>query len=222
MFFVALERASFYKNPYLGLYLATSDKLTLLPSNAHDKLVEQAARVLETDTVSLFIDESPILGIYCALNSTGVLVPTFASKKEQKTLKAAGLNVCTISEQFSPGNCVLVNDKAALVHPHMEPADRKKIADHLNVEVFSQQVTGIPTVGSINVVTNRGLLAYNDVSEEELKLMERFFGVRGGLGTVNLGSPFVRLGLIANAKGALVGDRSSGPELQRVYESLFG
>ncbi len=217
-----IEHADFYKNPFLGLYVKTNDALTLVPKNAAPKFVEQVQRVLGTETLSLFIDESPILGVFCAMNATGCVVPSFIASSEQRLLKKAGLNVCAISERFAPGNNVLVNRKSALVHPRLEAKDQKRIADALDVEVFSQPVTPIPTVGSIHVVTERGLLAYNESSEEELKLLERFFGVRGGIGTVNLGSPFLGLGVVANSKGALVGGLTSGYEVQRVYEALFG
>ncbi len=201
--------------------MATSETLTLVPKNAPAKLLDAARTVLQTELLPLYIDQSPILGIFCALNSKGVVLPSFAEREEERLLKKAGLNVCHISEKFTPGNTIVTTDKAALVHPRMEKVDMKKIADALGVEVFNQQVTSMPTVGSVNVATARGVLAYNEVTEEELKQIEGLFGVRGGIGTVNLGSPFVRLGIVANSKGALVGDRSSGFETQRIYEALF-
>ncbi|MBU1198169.1 translation initiation factor IF-6 [Candidatus Micrarchaeota archaeon] len=216
-----IEKGSFYKNPFIGLFLRSCDTLTLVPKNAPEKLVRQVERVLGTKTLELYVDQASILGIFASLNDTGCVLPSFAEPEEKKRLKQAGWNVCTITERFCPGNNVLVNNKSALVNPRLPKEDQKTIADALNVEVFSQQVSPMPTVGSIHVVTNRGILAYNDSSEEELKLLERFFQVPAGIGTANLGSPFISLGVVANAKGALVGSLTSGFEVQRVYEALF-
>jgi translation initiation factor 6 (eIF-6) len=37
-----------------------------------------------------------------------------------------------------------------------------------------------------------------------------------------MGVPFVGMGVVANSKGALVGHATSGFEVQRIYEALFG
>jgi translation initiation factor 6 len=109
------------------------------------------------------------------------------------------------------------------LHPTISKAQERKISDALGVEAMAHDtLSKISTVGAINVVTNRGLLAFNEMPQVELKKLERIFKVRGNVGTCNMGVPFVGMGVVANSKGALVGDASSGFEVSRIYEALFG
>lgn len=215
-----IERTSFYRNPFAGLFLKTSSKLTLLPKNAPDKLSQQVERVLHTKVVRLFISQSSLLGIFSALNDNGCVIPDFSEKQDELFLKKEGLNVCLL-KNYSPGNNILCNNKAALVNPDVPQAEAKKIGDCLGVEVFRQK-TGAKTVGAANVVTDRGLLAYNETSDVELKYLEKIFGVKGLAGTSNFGSAFNGFGIIANAKGALMGESTTGVEAQRIFEALGG
>ncbi|MEW5955684.1 MAG: translation initiation factor 6, partial [Candidatus Micrarchaeota archaeon] len=81
-------------------------------------------------------------------------------------------------------------------------------------------IAGFGMVGSLNVVTNKGLFACNEASDEELKELEKIFGVPAGKGTANLGSPCNGLCMAANSHGAAVGELTTGFEVQRIYEAL--
>jgi translation initiation factor 6 len=41
-------------------------------------------------------------------------------------------------------------------------------------------------------------------------------------GTLNLGNPYVKGGLVANSHGLIVGDMSGGPEIVNAEEALRG
>lgn len=219
---MAILKTSFYKNPHIGLFIRATDKIALVPKNIHEKLVPQVKESLEVEIVPIFLCQSPVLGIFSALNSNGAVVSALTEKHEIRPLKELGLNVYFLSEQFAPGNNILVNDKAALLNHNLPRSEHRKIADCLGVEIFSQPVANLNTVGSNNVVTNKGLLAYHELTDVELKMFEKIFGVRGSKGTVNLGSPANSYGVVANSKGALVGESTSGAEMQTLYEGLFG
>ncbi|MBI5224235.1 translation initiation factor IF-6 [Candidatus Micrarchaeota archaeon] len=217
-----IKKLSFYKNPFIGLFIKSSEKLTLIPKNIHEKNIPQIEDALQAKVIPMFICQSPTLGIFCALNSNGIVVSALAEKHELKPLKDEGLNICYLDERFSPGNNILTNDNAALVNPSIPKVEIKRIADCLGVEVSNHPIANLQTVGSTNIATNSGLLANNDISDVELKMLERIFKVRGLKGTVNLGSLANSYGVVANTKGAIVGEATSGSEMQRIYESLFG
>ena len=219
---MGIQKGSFFKNPFIGLYIEASDSLALLPKNAPHDVEAQLHSVLQVKVVRTFVDESGLLGLFAVMNSSGCILPGFAEESELKMLRKEGLNVYRIKKGHSPGNNILANDRGALVNPAVNPADARGISDCLGVEVFQQPVTNFGAIGSLNVITNKGLLAYNDISEVELKLMERIFKVKGAIGTVNFGSIANALGVVANSKGALVGETTSGFEMQRIYEGLFG
>ncbi|MGB9577033.1 MAG: translation initiation factor IF-6 [Candidatus Micrarchaeia archaeon] len=215
----SIVRASVYKNPFIGLYFKASDGLLLAARNAPAKTVELAEEVLRVRSVRLFVRQSPLVGVFAAMNSTGVVLSDSAEAEERALLKKEGLNVCTL-KAFAPGNNVLCNDKAALLNPAIHPSDARRIGDCLGVEVFQQPITSRGVVGSLNVVTNKGLLAFNEVTDVEFKRLIQIFGVHGARGTSNMGSVCNAFGVVANTNGALVGQLTSGFEVQRVYEAL--
>jgi translation initiation factor 6 len=75
-------------------------------------------------------------------------------------------------------------------------------------------------VGSSAVATNKGALVSPHASDEELDLLAEVLGVPTSVGTVNRGIPYVKSGLLVNSKGAVAGSRTTGPELDRIEESM--
>lgn len=218
----SVTRAALYKNPFIGLYLRASETAAFIAQNASDKLKTQVSETLGVPVHPLLLCNSNLIGLFVALNATGAVVSASAEKTEIHALKKHGLNVAVLPDTFGAvSNNILTNDTAALVNPSMDKRYASKIADALGVEVFSQPVAGLKTVGAGNVVTNTGLLAFNDITDVELKLLAKLFKVDSySRGTSNLGSPFNSLGVVANTKGALVGELTTGFELERIYAAL--
>ena len=75
-------------------------------------------------------------------------------------------------------------------------------------------------MGMAGVATNKGLLVHPRVSEQEMAVLEELFELPVDVGTVNLGSPLVGSGLLANSYGYLAGDETTGPELGRIEDAL--
>ena len=70
------------------------------------------------------------------------------------------------------------------------------------------------------MATNKGLLVHPRISEEEIAVLEALFGLPVDVGTVNLGSPLVGSGVLANSHGYFAGIGTSGPELGRIEDAL--
>jgi translation initiation factor 6 len=219
-----ITKFSVHKNPFVGLHFKANDALALVPKALGKTHTEAVEKALEVPTHAISISQSDLLGIFMAMNSNGCVVPSFIEDEELAELrKKTGLNIATIDSHSACGNSILCNDHAAVLHPTVDRHEAKKISDVLGVETYTHDLLSkISTVGAINVVTNKGLLAYNEMPEVELKKLERLFKVKGNVGTCNMGVPFVGMGVVANSKGALVGTHSSGYEVQRIYEALFG
>lgn len=215
-----IEKTSFYNNPFIGMFVKTNNKTTFVPKNAPDKLVHHAQSALQTTVTRVYIDQSALLGVFAVMNDSGCVIQDFAEQQDKLALKKEGLDVLLL-KNYSPGNNILCNNKAALVNPDIPRAEIRKIGDCLGVEVFAQK-TGNRFVGTSNVVTDRGLLAYNETSDIELKYLEKIFKVKGTVGTSNFGQTYNGFSIVANDKGALVGGMTTGIEVQRVYEALGG
>jgi translation initiation factor 6 len=220
---VDIRKTAIERNPFLGLFLRASDSVLLAPPNLPQKVREAAEATLRVNTTRLLVHQSNLLGVYCCLNSNGVLLPEFAEDAEVRLLKGLGLNVVRLDSRWGAvGNNVLANDRAALVNPDLPADQAQQVADALGVEVEQAPVSGLKTVGAVNVVTNKGLLAYNHTTEVELKRLESLFKVKGSVGSANMGVPFVGICAVANSRGALLGELSSGFEVQRAYQALSG
>lgn len=89
------------------------------------------------------------------------------------------------------------------------------------MEVLKGSIAGIPFVGSVSLINDRGLLTHPSVSEDELKRLESFFKVRVERGTINRGSPLLRVGAVVNNHGALIGSLSTGLEISKLERVLL-
>lgn len=213
-------KASFYNNPFIGLYLRASDELVAVPKNIPSKTLEAAQAALGARIFHASISQSNLLGIFSVMNSSGALLSSLAEPAEAALFKQQGLNIDFL-EPLSPGNNVAANDKAALASHHLSKHELKRVEDCLGVEVFQHRFA-TPSIITSLAVTNKGFVAHNDLTETELKILEKIFGVHGMQATVNGGTVFNGIGLVANSRGALVGEATSGFEVQRIYEALFG
>ena len=216
------ERAVISGNPFIGIYVRCTEKAAIVPVNAPEKLLLKCRSALKVDTVPMAIAGSDLAGLFSAANSNGIVLTGMAYREEANALKKAlGINSAILrGKHTAAGNNILANDKAAIVNPEMPPADVKKIADTLGVEVLKQSIAGFQTVGSVAVVTNRGILLHNGAAEDELEELCDIFGVKGSIGTANMGVPFVGLCMCANSKGYVTGEATSGFELSRLDEAF--
>ena len=151
-------------------------------------------------------------------------MPKTIFPKEIKEIKAKlpDLNVLVLNDDHTAiGNLILANDKAAIISPSIPKRFQKKIEEVLGVETIRRKIANLSYVGSLGVVTNKGLLLYRDVSEEEFNELKKFFKVRyANIGTANLGSPYVGSCIIANSKGVIVGEKTTPVEMERIIEAL--
>jgi len=209
------------RNSFIGLFGRTNDSHTLIAKNAQPSFLK-ACSVLKTTIVNVSIGSSNLIGIYAAMNSNGVILSSVAEEEELKELKGLGLNVYRcMDKRNAVGNNIAANDKGGIINKKIEGKERKKISDCLGVPLEKFSIAGYETVGSACVVTNRGFIAHNDSTDEEVAALESIFGVKGTTGTVNMGSPFPSIGLIANGSGYVVGEKTSGFEMGRIEEGLF-
>lgn len=215
-----LLKGSFYNNPFVGLFVRASDKLVAVPRDVPEKMLQSTQDSLGVPLFRTSISQSHLLGIFCVMNSNGAVISSLAEKQEIAEFKKQGLNV-ELLDPFSPGNNIACNDKAALASHNLSFSDIARIEDCLGVEVHQHRFA-TPAVITATVATNRGFVTHNELSEAEIKLLEKMFKVQGQQATVNGGTVYNSIGLVANGKGALVGELTTGFEVQRIYSALFG
>ncbi len=214
-----ISKASINKNPFIGLYLKCNEKNLYHPKGMGNQAISKLESTLKVEAKEMSISGSSLIGIYAAMNSKGCVVPSFATEHELKALH--GLNIVKIKGEFSAvSNNVLANDKGCIVNPKIPHEEMKKIEDNLGVETVKMKIGGFNLVGAFNTATNNGVLAYNNSTDEELKEIERIMKVKTARGTTNMGLTANSFGLVANSKGALAGESTSGFEINRIYEAI--
>ena len=164
---------------------------------------------------------SNIVGSVVAMNSYGAIVADFVDDAEIQAIEKLGLKVGRVAGKFNAaGNNILVNDVAAFVNPDFSKQAEKSVSEVLNVPVERGTLAGLKTVGSAACVTSKGVLCHPKTTDDELDFLEKLFKVEADIGTVNHGAPFIGAGLIANKHGACAGSLTTGPELNRIENTL--
>jgi len=70
------------------------------------------------------------------------------------------------------------------------------------------------------LATNEGVLTHPYIADSEKKIISEVLKVEVTIGTINNGSRFIRSGLIANSKGAVVGYPTVGKELMILTRAI--
>ncbi len=218
-------QTNFFGDHNIGLFGKASDKFCIVGNLTHDKNIKSIAEVLKVKVVKATVANTDLVGIFCCVNSNGIILPKVVSERELNMFNALkkhfNVNVGVLNSKFTAvGNLVLTNDNGAVVSELLGRNDKKTIEDCLGVESIQSSIAKIHTVGSCGISTNKGCLVHRDAGEEEIKKIEGMLKVSADIGTANFGSPFVGSCAIANSKGALVGESTSGPEINRIMEAL--
>ncbi|MBE0523607.1 MAG: translation initiation factor IF-6 [Methanosarcinales archaeon] len=214
------RRINFRGNSVLGVFARCTEDFVLLPREADRELKQTIENFLDVTAISTSLDGSSIIGCLCCGNSKGFLVSEKANKDE---LSDIGKNVPIQRLEgilTALGNNILVNDTAALVNPNMTDSAVEKIEEFLDVDVHKGTIGGLKTVGMAACATNKGILVHPMASKFELDRLDEIFGLPVDIGTVNLGSPQVGSGLLANSKGYVVGRETTGHEMGRIEDAL--
>jgi translation initiation factor 6 len=205
----------------IGLFGKACDRLCLISNRLEEKKLNIIKDTLKVDTLTLTLADTELIGLFCAFNSNGILLPRIVNRKEVETIKKIGINVEILKTKFTAlGNLILCNDKGALISKIFSKTQKKKIEDCLGVESEYCSLAGLNTPGSCGISTNKGCVVHRDCNDEEVEKVKSILKVKVSAGTVNFGSPFVGTGVIANSNGILVGALTTAPELENLIEFL--
>ncbi|MFH1073372.1 MAG: translation initiation factor IF-6 [Nanoarchaeota archaeon] len=215
-------KMSIHGNPNVGMYGYCTEKYLLLgpevPAQYHGELEE----IFKLKIEKLTIAGTSLLGVFLAGNKHCLLVPNIAYDYEIARLEKLKLNFKVIDSRLTCfGNNVLVNDHFCLLNPEFSDKEEELLASLLKVPAMRKTIAGVHTVASICLMNKKGLLLHYEASKEELKLVGQKFKTQAEHGSVNLGNPYVRSGILLNDHGFIIGELSGGPEIVHA-EGVFG
>ncbi len=216
-----IRLSSILRNPSIGVYAAASDRMAFAPASAPEGFINDLGEALEVPVYQTDVSETSLVGSMIAFNNSGIILPRNITSRELEFFKGLDANIGVIDDRHTAlGNLVLANDSGAVVSTHFSPKARKEISDVLDVEVEARNLHGFRTVGSIGVATSKGALVHASLSDRDLEFIEKLLKVDVDIGTVNRGIGYIRTGIVANTKGAVIGKTTTSPEISRIEDAL--
>ncbi len=215
-----IAKLSLFGSPYIGVYVTANDKYALVPRGTPEDAKNKIRRILRVEVFETMLGGSNLIGSLSVMNSKGAIITDFASDEDVEFLFDK-MNVLFVEDRINAvGNDIIANDKAALVHVDFDKKTVKLIGDVLDVEVVKGTIGGIKTVGSAAIVTNRGMLVHPETGENEVEFLKNLFGVPVYLTTANYGTKYLGASMVANDFGAVVGEKTSAVEIDRIENGL--
>jgi len=207
---------------HIGIFALCTETFALVPSGLKGRVSKILEKTLDVPVTPAIVSNSPLLGLFCAANANGIVVPAIAREREIEELRSRlKVEVGVVPSEFTAlGNLVLANDNAALVDPRIESTALDVVRDTLGVKTMTCPIASVPLIGSLACATNQGILVSPDAADKDLDHIEKVMKAPVEIGSVNRGSPYVGTRLLANGKGFVVGKDTTGPELARIDEAL--
>lgn len=218
-----IDLIGFFGSASIGVYSLATEKIAIVPPQISENKAKRLEECLQVKVVRTTIGESVLVGALASANSNGIVLPSYVTDEEMRTIKLAAPDINMMimeTKRTAYGNMVLANDKGAIADPRLKGEDLASISDTLGVDVALGEIGGLPYTGSLATATNKGVLAHPLLKEEEQRRLKDVFKVPVDVGTVNCGLPYVGMGLIANSHGAVAGFVTTGPELFIIGQAL--
>ncbi len=207
----------------LGLYAFVNDKFLLLGRDAPSDIDAELEKVFKVPVHRITLAGTSLIGVFVAGNDHKILIPGITFEHEREALKELNIDFEVLDTKLTGlGNNIIMDEGHAILHPDFTDADAKKIEKLMGVITVRTRFEDVDAVGNLVVLNKkRGrALVSNDMTREELRVIENTFHVKATSGSVNMGSPFVRAGVLANSHGFAMGAASGGPELANADEAL--
>jgi len=206
--------------PNIGVYTVANESFAFIAGDAAPEFVKDVEEALQVETTLMTVAGSFVIGSLVVMNSNGAVVSGLADSREMEIIGKC-IKCTPIDDPLNAaGNNILANDKGAIVNPGYTKDLIKGISDALGVECVPSTIAGINTVGSICRATNKGCVCHADASDDDMKLIEDVLKVECIRTTVNHGSRMLGAGILANSKGALIGDDTTPIEMGKIEEGL--
>jgi len=216
---MAVILADVFGSPNIGVYCFCNEELAIVPPGLTKRKMKQFQDTLEVSVCSTTVGGTALVGALVAGNSKGVLVPHTTQDYELQRIEKYSKVIVDESNWTALGNVVLANDFGAVLHPDA-PQGLKKSVEALEVQAAYSKIALLPFVGALAVATNRGALLSPNASSEEQFVIQAALKVGTELSATNGGVPFVKSGILANSKGAVVGPLTRGAELMQITKAL--
>ncbi|MGA1821015.1 MAG: translation initiation factor IF-6 [Thermoplasmatota archaeon] len=226
---MAVRLADIDGNPYIGVFCRLIGDIAVVPLDVSDEFAKLLETSLDIRTVRATLGGTNLHGSLISAGSAGMIVPYFFNETDiRKAFEKEGVTEITDSIRIaisddpttSWGNNVLLSERAALINPDLTEESADLVRDTFDVEVERGTIAGVKTVGSVASLNSRGMVVHPKATNEDMARLTDLFGIDVKISTANFGSPYLGASIIANDRGALIGNKSSGVEVNRIEDTL--
>jgi translation initiation factor 6 len=217
---MAIILADVFGSPNIGVYCFCNEMVAIVPPGLTNHKMNQFAETLGVRVCTTTISGSTLVGALVTGNSNGVLVPHTIREYELERIREFSKVVIVESKWTALGNVVLANDLGAVVHSDSPGDIVKAVNDELGVKAVFGNIARLSFVGALGIATNKGAIVSPNALEEEQSVIESALHVSVEPSSTNGGVPFVKSGILANSKGAVVGPLTRGAELMQISRTL--
>ncbi len=225
-----LERLDAFGTTTVGIHACATDRYCLIPGDTKARFRERLETILGVPCIPLEVSFKKLIGVMVACNSNGILLPNHVHPNDEALLSKAlemlpgpqvKVHVLEESKPNALGNLIAANDKGAIASIKIPEAALPAVERTLGVKTIQGKIAGSPLVGTKIVANTKGVLVTPLATDEEANQLKSLFDVGNiDFTTVCLGIEAIRVGIVANSNGAIVGNATSGPEMARISDVL--
>ncbi len=219
----------------IGVYFKANNHFLFYPPQVRmkkkfDEMVETLTPK-DTDpesflTLKCTVNHSALLGSHICMNSKGIILPSIITEDEYEKFSQflddhTDMNLGILDSKANAfGNLICANDNGAIISPQLTNY-QDEIKEILQVsEVAALDIANLDIPGSCCVTNNRGTLCHPLIHDRHVAAIERVLQTEVDVSTINCGAPYLQSGALANDWGAIFGNETTGPEVQRFSEIL--
>lgn len=181
----------------LGYFMLLTDKYCLFPKNVSSKVHNTLMNLFvnkndsEFSLVPCSINDFWGIGVMAIGNNKGLVLPYTTTDLELQEITDAlpdSMRVYRLEDSLtgltSLNNLVLVNDTVGIASPELSKEARDKIQEVLGLKnLYLNVIERYPLPGTYFKLNNYGLLAPNDLTENEAKTLAQLLNIGVALGT---------------------------------------
>ena len=211
-----IKRTKILGSDYLGLFAITNDKLCFVPESIDTKSTKILESTLDVKVVKTLLYDSSLLAVFAKMNNKEIFLPEYVLNREIELIeKEIKINIIDTTKAL--GNLIEINDTCAVVSNTL-----KEVTKLSDLKIINTNIAGTDAIGSALLLTNKSFLINPNATKEEVKNLQQTLNLNGGSSTANTGDAFIRNSMIANKNGAVVGEHTTGHEMNRIEETLEG
>ena len=216
---MAVIKANVNGNPNVGLFgVVVGDKLLFGEKIRQNKLFE---KTLGCELIRMKIAGTDLPGVMTFAHKNKLLIPHIVFEQEKQVLEKHNIDYEVIHTNTTClGNTIVATKTGAIVSTEFEQEEVEQIQNALGVPCKQRDFLDITTPGAIILVKGDKAIVHKDLNDEDADFIEQTLGVSVEPATVNLGSPYLRAGILLSDKGMIVGDQSGGPEIVNIDNAL--